>query len=619
MQIKRSSGFLLVGLMISASSTMAYNFASQPLAPLGLDAQNAIPAIVNAPVQSRTEPISTLPSLSRSEIKARQQSKFAEFAQQVTGETLEVFGSSLFQTVPSTFAPLDGQVDGDYVLAAGDSLQIRGWGMVDIDWNVTVERNGSIYVPRVGSIKVSGVKYRELPGYLKQALHRVYTDFDLSVSIAQTHALQIYVVGHAVLPGTYTLSAMSSLLNALFNSGGPSGSGSMRNIQVRRGREVITHFDLYDMLTRGDKSAAVSLQTGDVIYIPEVGPQIALTGGVKRPGIYELKGETSLAQVLHWAGGFAQGASGRSILVEKAIEHRYQTIAVLPGLEHENQTALASLMLASADVIRVFAPGSIGLEAVKQREFVQVAGEIKQPGIYQIASGETLRELITRLGGVTERGYLFAMRLNREAARREQQNMLDTLAERYAKEIETVAAQKSAGASDQNTVVAQAAELARMRQLAEKLKLAKADGRIVLELESAQVDLQHLPQLVLQDGDSIFVPRRPGTVSVLGAVFQPNTFIYQQDRDVSDYLALAGGASQTASPSDLYVIRADGTVQSRRNSTLGRFTRASVNPGDAIVVPEKIERSSWMQSIKDWTTILYQFGLGAAGLKILRD
>ena len=88
------------------------------------------------------------------------------------------------------------------------------------------------------------------------------------------------------------------------------------------------------MLTRGDKSAAVSLQTGDVIYIPEVGPQIALTGGVKRPGIYELKGETSLAQVLHWAGGFAQGASGRSILVEKAIEHRYQTIAVLPGLEH---------------------------------------------------------------------------------------------------------------------------------------------------------------------------------------------------------------------------------------------------------------------------------------------
>ena len=158
-----------------------------------------------------------------------------------------------------------------------------------------------------------------------------------------------------------------------------------------------------------------------------------------------------------------------------------------------------------------------------------------------------------------------------------------------------------------------------MRQLAEKLKLAKADGRIVLELESAQVDLQHLPQLVLQDGDSIFVPRRPGTVSVLGAVFQPNTFIYQQDRDVSDYLALAGGASQTASPSDLYVIRADGTVQSRRNSTLGRFTRASVNPGDAIVVPEKIERSSWMQSIKDWTTILYQFGLGAAGLKILRD
>ena len=611
---------LLGCAVIRMTELDARELSPSSFAPSGYEAPHDPQPSLPQPLQKprRQSPTTTEPN--SAEIVAKQQSGFSAYAQRVSGQELRVFGHELFQTTPSTFAPLDSAaVNGDYVIGPGDEIQLRGWGMVDIELNLVVDRGGSIYIPRVGAVRLTGVKARDLQGYLKQAISRVFSHFELSASLAQTHALQIYVVGHAVRPGTYTLSAMSTLLNALFSSGGPSGTGSMRKIQLRRDNRVISVFDLYAMLTRGDKSHDVSLQDGDVIFIPEVGAQIALTGGVKQPAIYELQGASTLADALRWAGGFASGDEQRAIIIEKAIEYRYQTIAELPGASPDPQARLAQVDLRPADVVRVLTLGSIALPASKQREFVEVGGEVRHPGVYPIKSGETLRALISRLGGLTDRGYLFATRLTRESARREQQTRLDQIAARFSHEIETISAEKIAGASDANAVRAQGAELEQLRQLARKLQSVKADGRIVLELKSANVALENLPELPLQDGDSIFIPRKPGTVSVLGAVFQPNTFIYQDQRQLSDYLALAGGPSVSASSTETYVIRADGTVARRDHGWLVQRSDQTINPGDAIVVPEKIERAGWTQIIKDWTTILYQFGLGAAGLKILKD
>ena len=149
----------------------------------------------------------------------------------------------------------------------------------------------------------------------------------------------------------------------------------------------------------------------------------------------------------------------------------------------------------------------------------------------------------------------------------------------------------------------------------------KAKGRIVLEMEDGDAQIKNLPELALRDGDSIFVPVRPDTVEVLGAVFQQNIFIYRPSRQVGDYLTLAGGASQTSDVSQMYVIRADGTAVSRDGSGWfsGGLKSAKVNPGDTIVVPEEVVHTSWAQNLKEWTSIFYQFGLGAAGLKVLKD
>ena len=550
-----------------------------------------------------------------------EKNSFGTYVQGVTGARLDIFGKKLFVDVPSTFSPFDAaQVNGDYVIGSGDEIQIRGWGMINVDVTATVDRSGAIYIPRVGAVKVAGVKYRDLQGQLRQAIGKLFSNFEITASISQTRALQIYVVGHAVKPGTYTLSAMSTLLNALFTSGGPDATGSMRNIQLKRGGETVATFDLYDMLVKGDKSHDATLRDGDVIYIPEVGPLVALTGNVKNPAIFELKGQPSIADLLTWAGGVDSAADQKQIVVERNVNNTYQMIAELVAANAAIGTQLGAIPARPADVIRIFAPGAVPVQAQLQKEYVRVSGEVKQTGVFEIRKGETLRDLMFRLGGTTENSYVYATQLKRESVRRTQQVKLDEIAARFERELESAATSRVAGTTDKDAIAIQAAELERQRAVAQKLRTIKAEGRIVLELEDGNAQVKNLPDLPLQDGDSIFVPRKPGTVEVLGAVFQTNSFIYKPGRNINDYVLLAGGETATADKSEMYVIRADGTTKSERGTGWFRgLGGVLVNPGDTIVVPETIERGSWRQSLKEWTAIFYQFGLGAAGLKVLKD
>jgi polysaccharide export outer membrane protein len=581
-----------------------------------LNGSRGLPSIVSSKPEARIPQIQQ-PAGQTSENK----DTFGAYVETVTGTQLQVFGKSLFSNVPTTFAPFDSaQVNGDYLIGTGDELQIRGWGMVNVDVTVTVDRSGAIYIPRVGSVKVAGVKYRDLQGHLKQAVSKIFSNFELTASISQTRALQIYVVGHAVRPGTYTLNSMSTLLNALFTSGGPNSSGSMRNIQLKRGTEIVTTFDLYDMLVKGDKSRDASLRDGDVIYIPEIGPMVALTGNVKTPAIFELKGPTSLADILNWAGGVDTSSDQKQVIIEKTVNNAYQTVAELVADKAMIESRLAGIPVRPTDVIRVFSPSAVGVQAQLQNEYVRVSGEVKQSGVFKIRTGETLRELMFRLGGSTDTGYIYATQLKRESVKRAQQTKLDEIAERFERDVESAASAMLAGSTDKESIATKEAELERQRHIAQRLRAIRAEGRIVLELEDGNAEVKNLPDLALRDGDSIFVPRKPGTVDVLGSVFQSNSFIYKPRRSVNDYVLMAGGATVSADISEMYVIRADGTAKSGRSAGWFSGVRSAVvNPGDTIVVPEKIERSSWRQSLKEWTAIFYQFGLGAAGLKVLKN
>ncbi len=248
------------------------------------------------------------------------------------------------------FAPIDRvPVTADYVIGPGDELLIRAWGQIDLDAKVVVDRRGEVYLPKIGILSVAGLKYPQLQDYCKAAVGRVFRNFDLSVSLGQLRSIQVFVVGQARRPGSYTVGSLSTLVNTLFASGGPSGSGSMRHIQLKRQDRIVSEFDFYDLLLKGDKSKDAQLLPGDVIYIPPVGPLIAVAGSVNVPAIYELLDRASLRQAIDMAGGLTTTADGQKAVVERIENRSTRKVEEFPLDENGLQRQLTD-----GDVVRIF-------------------------------------------------------------------------------------------------------------------------------------------------------------------------------------------------------------------------------------------------------------------------
>lgn len=786
--------------------------ATSPFPPIR---ETTRPTIFNSPGDVTTSILQQQPVQQFVPLSPEPDIEFQDYVAGSLGYTLPIFGQNLFVNGPSTFAPLNTvSVTPDYMVGPGDELLIRGWGQIEIsNLRVFVERDGTIYVPTVGTITVAGIRYDRLGPYLKQAIGRYYKNFDLDVTLGRLRSIQVFMVGQVKRPGTYTISSLSTLVNALFVSGGPSNRGSLRQIQLKRGGQVITTFDFYDLLVKGDKSKDSSLMPGDVIYVPAVGPLVAMSGSVNIPGIYELKDGDTLRDVVSFAGGLASTAAGSHAIIERiddrqlrkavdfpltsdgmgqklqdgdiirflhvslkfqnaitlrgnvAVPGRYpwregmrvndliptreslvteeywkqqnllglfpenqsylteeqrrqvaflstqpgqpaaagqalQTgsganLGVVPGagqglnpelaaaaassslaaqqgqpgqtstlagrtLEQSvgrveaqqiNQQVLAdqikrstaeinwqyaviqrldpktltshllpfnlgqaidgdqiqNLPLQPGDTITIFSQVDMHVPIGHQTKFVRLIGEFTAAGIYQAQAGETLRHLISRVTGLTPQAYLFGSEFTRESIRENLQRQLDS----YVNGLESVVSNTVAVTpQDQAALAAQRSQVARMKQL-------RSSGRIVLEIKPDAHSLDALPDMALEDGDSLFIPFRPATVSVVGAVYNGRAFLYRPGYTVADYLRLAGGATRFGDKKQEFVLRANGATVSRQQHSsllLNNFATLPLQPGDTIVVPEKVGRGAALQGILSYGQLFSTFSLGAAGL-----
>ena len=321
--------------------------------------------------------------------------EFQKFVASSAGQVLPIFGANLFRRVPSTFAPVDmAPVPPDFVVGPGDELRIRVWGQLSFQANVRVDRSGDIYLPQVGPIHVASVPFAELDGHLRAAVGRVFHNFDLTVDLGQIRSLQVYLAGEARTPGVYTVSSLSTLVDALFAAGGPNTQGSLRNIELRRGSQTVGRFDLYDLLVRGYKSSDAKLLPGDVIFIPPVGPQVAVTGSVKNPAIYELLPGEPLSAVLADAGGVSTVASAARISVER-IQDRNERQA----MELANDKDGLATALADGDIVRVL---SI---VPRYGKTVVLRGNIANPGRFAWHPGMRISELIPDKDSLVTRNY----------------------------------------------------------------------------------------------------------------------------------------------------------------------------------------------------------------------
>lgn len=321
--------------------------------------------------------------------------EFQRIAAGAIGAILPVFGADLFANTAASFSPIDRTpVTPDYVVGPGDQLLIRVWGQVNFNAHVTVDRAGEIYVPQVGNVQVAGLHFEQLDGYLKKQFSRVFRNFDLSVNMGQLRSIQVFVVGNARHPGSYTVSSLSTLVNALFSSGGPSEQGSMRNIELKRGGQIVTTLDLYDLLIKGDKSHDAPLLPGDVIYIPPVGPQVAVAGSVHIPAIYELKGTETVGDAINLAGGLSTMASKKDAQLDRTDSE---------GARRTIQIALDSAGLATplrdGDILRI--------PSIVQRfqSTVTLRGNVANPGRYRWKPGMRILDLIPDQASLETRGY----------------------------------------------------------------------------------------------------------------------------------------------------------------------------------------------------------------------
>jgi protein involved in polysaccharide export with SLBB domain len=233
-------------------------------------------------------------------------------------EGLKRFGYDLFDNAPSTFSPVtDVPVPADFIVGPGDELKVQLFGGQNRNFSLQVSREGTVSFPELGPIRVAGQTFNAAKASIEARVAREMTGVRADVSMGDVRSVRVFVLGESRRPGSYTVSGLATMTTALFTSGGVKPIGSLRDIQLKRQGAVVRHLDLYDLLIQGNTSDDAKLQPGDVIFIPPVGPVVSVEGEVKRPAIYELKGEADVADVLQIAGGLTPEADrGRASLTQ---------------------------------------------------------------------------------------------------------------------------------------------------------------------------------------------------------------------------------------------------------------------------------------------------------------
>lgn len=324
-------------------------------------------------------------------------SKFEQF---ISGESvssistdIRQFGYELFKDAVSFAPSANVPVGPEYVIGPGDEIKITVWGKIEGAWRAAVDRDGNISLPKIGVLGVTGLTFAQLRDLLHKEFSKYYTGFEMNVSMGALRTIRVYVVGNAQNPGAYTVSSLSTLINALLHAGGPSKTGTMRDIQLKRNGQTVEHFDMYEFLLKGDKSKDARLLPEDVIFIPPVGPLAGIAGNVKNPAIYELGGETRLLDLIHMAGGLMSVAFTGRVQIQRIADHQFRTIFEGDLLNLENN-ADKNFVLQDGDLVKVFA-------VVDTKNTVILAGAVANAGDYGIIPGTTtIKDVISLAGGL---------------------------------------------------------------------------------------------------------------------------------------------------------------------------------------------------------------------------
>ena len=511
-----------------------------------------------------------------------------------------IYGYNFFQYSPTTFSPVDNSpVNPTYILGPGDNIVVNFYGSKERKVKTIVNREGKVVLPFIGPINFLGKTYQEAKTYLSKKVENELIGVEVDISLNEIRSIGIYVLGEAYKPGRYIMSGLSSVSNALFVSGGVNEQGSLRNIQVKRDNKTISTYDFYEFLLKGSLESDVVLQDGDVLFVPFIENSVTLGGAFKRPYRYEiLEGET-IEDAIYLAGGFNSEVHGSPNLELSSIDK----LTAKRNLTYLDSQKDLDKPLRDGDVINIFSVTGISPRTIK------LSGEVKNPGEYSIQPGDRILDIINRAGGYSTESYFQGAVFLREDVAKSQKIAFERAADELENTIVDVITK--------NTISVGQFTLIPISNLISKLRTEEPLGRMVVNLDTLALKTDPIINFKVQNGDELYIPRRPSSVSIVGEVLNSASVGFNPDLSVDGYISLAGGLKDSADEDRIFIILPDGKSQLVRQSIFG--SSKEVMPGSTIVIsrdPRPFDAISLTQIV---TPILADLATSAAAIAAISD
>lgn len=489
-------------------------------------------------------------------------------------EGLLPYGASLFR---GNFANTYQEgLQPQYIISPGDRIMLRAWGAFTYDDILVVDQQGNIFVPEVGPISVGGLSNAQLQGTIKNQISSVFTsNVQIYTNLMSSQPVAVFVTGHVLNPGRYAGGQQDSILYYLDRAGGIAPErGSFRHIVVKRGKRVVANIDLYDFLTNGDLPK-VQLQDGDVILVRDRGMGIAATGLIRQPAFYEFDpGKVSGASLVKVAWPLPSASHVSVSGTRNGSEyHTYMTMA-----------EFKSFTLHDEDIVEFHAdtPGNTIM--------VGATGAILGNSRFPVVKGTTLRQLLQYIQVDANLASIEAIYLRRQSVAEQQKKTIQDSLIRLEQRALTATSQSV----DEANIRIKEAEL--IQDFVQRASKIEPDG-VVVVCRKGQIN-----DLILEEGDLIYVPQKSGVVQIAGEVTMPKAVVYNEHLKLKDYINSAGGYTDRADASSVLVLKPNGEV--------GPIASLGVGPGDQIMVLPAYD-SKAVQSIKDIVQIIYQLAVSA--------
>ena len=504
------------------------------------------------------------------------------------------FGNEYFSMMQSTLMPInEPNLDPNYILGFGDVLQLQLVGQKNEIIEVSLLRDGSITLPNIGKIFLSGLSLQEATKIIKTKFEISFIGVDVFVTLLNIRDIQILVSGNAFNPGPYTLNGNSNLFHALSVSGGPSDLGSFRKIDLIRDDKTLETVDLYENFIFGKNSFGPKLRSGDIIFIHPSQNLVSISGAIKRPGNYELLNTERLGSLINFANGIRSNADLDSIHIQRINDGKAIQVKASPDDFEEE-------ILNDEE--------SVFIRAYPFRS-VTISGSVEKPGSYLLNEGDGILELVNLAGGYTENAYEFGGVLLNKEAFEVSQNAKEKLYEDFISSF------------IENSFTAGGETFESLNIFINELKSSAVSGRINAEFNLEKLESNPSLNVKLMEGDEIIIPEVVDHIYIFGEIANQGTTNYAANQTLSGYLNNVGGMTDYADGSSIFILHPNGISErvSRKNVFRENREELIIYPGSIIFVPREIPNTFRAEVFQGYASILGNLGVSLASISVLKD